>query len=551
MRTKKRILKGVFACNIWLLCVFGFLLRANADEYNADKALESMVVVEIYYQIGDETEIFIQETQGILVGTTEKGAGHVIVNAEDVFAMESLKNSFIEQNAFSEEQKKKLQFVTDVSVGKDIYIGASVENYSEELNFAILKLEKSVFDKPALIFNLDEDAVQFSEDIYVIDKISSTANKGVMLAEIQREGTTYLEYKADAVKNHHAAMVVNDMGEFMGFSQLSNGTDTFLALSAKEVALILKTLGIEFCVADHTDYSVNDTALQTAIVMAERMEVEGYTQDSVLSLQAVIEEGKAVLNNEAHTQEEVDAACEKLIQVQDELVVEEKLDPVALVAIIVAAVLFLAIIVIIIVLICIKKKRQRIQRENEELERKKAPTNQGPYMPAMHNKKSSLLASGSYYETGEPGGAAINNNNVSTKLNQLKGFAPSSSAIVLNEEDTTVLSEEVLQNKQFQTVTRYMNLVNEKNGKKYTVNKDYYIIGKSVQNADLVLENKSVSREHAKIITHGNQFCLSDTKSLNGTFLNGIRLSAGEEHQVENGDIIKFSDEIFRVEIEK
>ncbi len=64
-------------------------------------------------------------------------------------------------------------------------------------------------------------------------------------------------------------------------------------------------------------------------------------------------------------------------------------------------------------------------------------------------------------------------------------------------------------------------------------------IGKSKQEVDLVLEDASVSRMHARIIVEGLNFYLEDLNSTNGTYKNGLRLNPYERRALDEGDEIK------------
>ena len=64
-------------------------------------------------------------------------------------------------------------------------------------------------------------------------------------------------------------------------------------------------------------------------------------------------------------------------------------------------------------------------------------------------------------------------------------------------------------------------------------------IGKKKGEADLVLNDLSVSRLHARIIKEGSEIYLEDLNSTNGTFKNGLRLNPYERRKLESEDEIK------------
>lgn len=68
---------------------------------------------------------------------------------------------------------------------------------------------------------------------------------------------------------------------------------------------------------------------------------------------------------------------------------------------------------------------------------------------------------------------------------------------------------------------------------------DAIIIGKKKEEADIVVEDPSISRLHAKILWEESAYFLEDLNSTNGTFKNGLRLKPYERRRLEPGDEIK------------
>jgi len=64
-------------------------------------------------------------------------------------------------------------------------------------------------------------------------------------------------------------------------------------------------------------------------------------------------------------------------------------------------------------------------------------------------------------------------------------------------------------------------------------------IGKKKEEVDLVLDDASVSRIHARIIEEKGEIYLEDLNSTNGTFKNGLRMQPYEKRKLETGDEIK------------
>jgi adenylate cyclase len=70
-------------------------------------------------------------------------------------------------------------------------------------------------------------------------------------------------------------------------------------------------------------------------------------------------------------------------------------------------------------------------------------------------------------------------------------------------------------------------------------------IGRSPDN-DIVVLHGSLSRYHAQLKITGDQFILSDLGSLNGTFVNGVKVNQGEDKKLKNGDQLTCGNVVFQ-----
>lgn len=73
------------------------------------------------------------------------------------------------------------------------------------------------------------------------------------------------------------------------------------------------------------------------------------------------------------------------------------------------------------------------------------------------------------------------------------------------------------------------------------------IIGCMQENCDYVLQERGVSRLHAKIMRVESMLYLLDLNSTNGTYLNGEQIESGRDYLLEKGDIVAFSQIEFYV----
>jgi len=79
---------------------------------------------------------------------------------------------------------------------------------------------------------------------------------------------------------------------------------------------------------------------------------------------------------------------------------------------------------------------------------------------------------------------------------------------------------------------------------RYAISGEKFLIGRASHcNLILLSENRFVSREHAMILINGDEevFKISDL-SINGTWLNGSRLTRRKPEELHPGDVITIED---------
>jgi len=83
------------------------------------------------------------------------------------------------------------------------------------------------------------------------------------------------------------------------------------------------------------------------------------------------------------------------------------------------------------------------------------------------------------------------------------------------------------------------------------VDKDNYTLGKNPSMVDgAITFNKAISRVHCKITKSHVGFMVTDLDSVNGTFVNKVRLSPKEPHPLKNGDVIRLANSDFKIVID-
>ena len=82
----------------------------------------------------------------------------------------------------------------------------------------------------------------------------------------------------------------------------------------------------------------------------------------------------------------------------------------------------------------------------------------------------------------------------------------------------------------------------------FLIDTDEYLIGKKKELVDGLIPNqRMVSRIHSKIIRVDNHFFIIDEESLNGTYLNGMKITKKHIKRLKIGDRIRFANVEFEV----
>ena len=89
-------------------------------------------------------------------------------------------------------------------------------------------------------------------------------------------------------------------------------------------------------------------------------------------------------------------------------------------------------------------------------------------------------------------------------------------------------------------------LIRRKNGDRIEIYNTMFTLGKdSVHSNYLIDDNRTISRQHAMIRFENGIAKVEDCNSTNGSWLNGEKLISGDAKRLNDGDIIKLSDEEF------
>lgn len=72
-------------------------------------------------------------------------------------------------------------------------------------------------------------------------------------------------------------------------------------------------------------------------------------------------------------------------------------------------------------------------------------------------------------------------------------------------------------------------------GESFAIDREHMTIGRR-PDSDVFLDDVTVSRDHALLVRRGEDWCLDDCGSLNGTYVNRARI---DSHRLEEGDEVQ------------
>ncbi len=536
---------------VFLLCLSMAVPVCATGNANVADPTEGILDIRLAYVYDDGSYDWLQGGTCFLINEE-----YVLTNYHVVTLDSGTAAQFEEDTGIHIEGVNDKHLQLYLMVNHDMMIEATVDSnvYSSELDFALVKLERDIFDRTPLVLGdssqvRQRDAVYalgFPEDSITTDESHTAADVSAVSGNISKvtemAGYDIFEHTASLNSGNSGGPLVdaNDVvigiNTFVGEGGVDGGYKNY-ATQINEIRKGLDTFGISYSTAGsqpapstepveptpgtdpveptpETTPSVDFAALENAIKAAEQIVAGEYTEESYENLQAALTEAKRVYTNTNAIQSDVDGAVRSLNEAQDALEVASGIN-MLLVAIIAAIVAI--IIIIIVVLATGKKKKAPVQTMIPPQPMPGVPTGSMPTVP------------------GGTGGMAP----------PKTGFTPQS--VSGGESETTVLNAGSGETTLLGGggVSRAY-LVRKKNGEKITVSSAHFLIGKERSKVSYcIADNTSVSRTHALITKKGSGYFISDQGSTNFTFVNGNKLVPHQDTALEDKAIIKISDEEF------
>ena len=88
-------------------------------------------------------------------------------------------------------------------------------------------------------------------------------------------------------------------------------------------------------------------------------------------------------------------------------------------------------------------------------------------------------------------------------------------------------------------------LIHNRTNTRLPIDERGIIIGRSSVQSDYVVDNRMVSRKHARIYKVGSKCMVTDLDSANGTFIDGLRVSGGMSREILPGSKVLLANEEF------
>ena len=82
------------------------------------------------------------------------------------------------------------------------------------------------------------------------------------------------------------------------------------------------------------------------------------------------------------------------------------------------------------------------------------------------------------------------------------------------------------------------------------VNQDALSIGRNASMSDVAINfNSAIGRKHCTILRNASFFMIKDENSVNGTFVNNVKVVPGQIRRLDDGDVISLANTKFKVKI--
>lgn len=506
MRKKTRFLKALFVMLV-IVATLG-CMTAFADE--VDEAVKDARKGVFQVQLSYEDK---EGRQGII------GGGSAFLINEDtiltcyhvVHIDEGSTNYQEAVNMFGEEFDTNYIKI-NVVVRDDITIQAKIINESAAKDFAILELEQPISNREILPLN-SKGNISATQQVYALgfpDVVSSFQNQNTYIYDDvtisdgrvtktnESDGVKYVQHSANLSSGYSGGPLVTNTGVVVAINRGTLESNNY-SVSIDQITDTLDDLGIQYTAASSpVDPDPEETT--------DKIEPDTTETDSeeITTPEPTMAEKPTTAETESNSEEGIFNQT----------------------TIIIIAVAAVVIIIILILIVALGGKKDK--KVNTVVQGQLPP--QGGYPMGGQQVPEQRMT------------PPMNNQMRPQSAPMYGGNEGEDATTLLNDggDATTVLSG-ASQNS-FKTIVR------SKTGERIVISRQEFLLGKERRRVDYCISgNNSVSRVHAKLINRSGQLFILDMNATNGTYVNGTKLSSGQETRLSSGDKFKLADEEFQV----
>lgn len=266
--------------NILLTCLLiaGSAMQAEASDITniseintiSQKSVSVFEINLVYVDAQSESHI-IKSGSGFLTGNGE-GVSYVITSRETVHADEELCVQIIQE--YGLEAEDEIEFIPRLVVQNDVVMDAEIVVSSEEIGFAVLKLQQPVYGRDALYFSPDSTNSQAMDNVYAIGRDEIVA-EGQIFKRLEESEISLIWHNAILTGIGSGTPLLDEQGNVIAINTQLLETGYMQAVDMTEVAAILDVFGVPYTVAEAVE--ITPIIEQTDMVETQTIEQETQT----------------------------------------------------------------------------------------------------------------------------------------------------------------------------------------------------------------------------------------------------------------------------------
>lgn len=548
---------------------------------------DSVVQIVVEYVAESGKSYILKSGSGFLIGATTVLTDYDLLSLTDEEKMTAegyLSAELGTPVSFSEvEGAQTIAARIGVVMYRDVIVTAEMNPYSSrEMRLGILNLGDALNRSTAVLG--DSSGVPGNAQVYTLgyknvtlmqpgvetERLSQRdlkVSEGVIKGEVVESDISYLNHTAKISQGNDGGPTVDENGLVIGMNLYGGYEDgSYRTLGVNEIKELLESCEIPYQESGLSSISAQDIAdartvessvdyglLDDYILNYSLLEKSEYTEESYRILEEALANARNIKADKTATQAEIDGAVEQLGLAKAGLVQAKKTNWPFLITL---GVLILAVLTALVLYIL---------KLNGILFRKTEPEK----LLTLSEMEMQNKASGS-----KEGAGTRESFGCGTSSGSVRGSGRREADIVMPRprnsghlgkggesggyKETTVLGVEnpaqsegtVVLGGQPAALEAY--LIRKSNSDKIKIEGRQFRIGKDKSQVNYcVTDNPSISRCHAQIQQKDRKYYLSDLQSTNFTYLNGRILMSDEKAELQDNDVIRFSNEEYLFSIRK